>query len=244
MKILPVILCLLAASTAQSNDQVMELDVSPARVSVGDVAVLSWRVTNARGMYLSSVGEVGPSGAIELHPDHSTSYSLVVDGPDSVSMLIVALDVEGAKDPGEPDCPRNNMFKYPYKSSVEGVDYHRLLGVFHDVLQDRMEFCVHEPIPRHGPAHFFTSCSEKSYLVGSDERTIGARRIAYSIKIEKPGQADSLIHYTVTAAIQYRKKIVRTWRLETYDSLYGREARRLNARNKDTIASRLRQSKG
>jgi hypothetical protein len=218
----------------------MLFDVSPTRVSVGDVALLSWKAADARGVYLSSVGEVGPSGAIELRPDRSASYSLVVDGPDSVSTLIVTLEVEGSKDSGEPDCPRDHMFRLPYDSSVEGIDYYRLLDVFHDVLQDSMEFCVGEHMPRHGPARFFTSCSERGYLVDSDEKTIGARRIAYSVKVQQPGRTDSLIHYTVTAAIQYRKRIVRTWRMETDDSLYGRETRRLNARIKETIASRFR----
>jgi hypothetical protein len=95
---------------------------------------------------------------------------------------------------------------------------------------------VTEHKPHNGPFRFITACSERGYLVGAGERTIGSRRVAYSVEIQRPDRPDSIIEYTVMPAIQYRKKIVRTWRLETADSLYVREARRLNARVRETLA--------
>jgi hypothetical protein len=245
MKTLIVLIVSLSVSAAWSDEQTMRLDISPAAVRVGQAAVLSWEVVDAEGIYLSSIGEVAASGEALLRPFEPTVYSLIVDNVDSVLTLSVVVRVEGIKDGVEPECPRDHMFRFPYTYRTGRVRYTQLLSVFHEVLQDSMDFCIlSEYKPQRGPFRFLTACSERSYLVDDDEKTIGARRLAYLVEIQEPDRSDSVIEYTVMPAIQYRKRIVRTWRLETADRLYVREAKRLDARIRRALEKRAEKQQG
>lgn len=64
-----------------SNAPTCTLRVSPTNItSPGQTVTLSWTTTNAQSAYLSNVGQVGPSGSIQVQPQGATTYSMQVTG--------------------------------------------------------------------------------------------------------------------------------------------------------------------
>lgn len=57
------------------------LTVSPKNITqAGQTVTLSWKTQGAQSAYLSNVGQVGPSGSMQVQPQHATTYSMQVQG--------------------------------------------------------------------------------------------------------------------------------------------------------------------
>lgn len=228
MKKLIIILCLVTFRIAQANEPIIKMDIKPNKINIGQIAELTWQVSNAKRVYISTLGRVNSSGSQKLYPDKTTIISIIAEGDNNITSKSIKIIVMGTR--GDGLSPDENLFRYPHSYDTTGVNYTDLLDVIHNVLQDTMGFSIQNEHKLHyGPFIFLTNYSQKGYLVDSNERTIGARRIAYAVEVKLINRLKNKVRYTIKSVIQYRKKIVRTWRLETSDSLYNNESERLHS---------------
>lgn len=233
MKKLIIIICLVTFRIAQANESIIKMEIKPDTINIGQFAILTWQVTNAERIYISTLGKVNPSGSQKISPDKTTIISIIAEGIGSISSKSKEVVIMGTR--GESLCPDEHLLQYPFTYKKDSVNYTDVLDVIHDVLQDTMGFSIYSEHQLHnGPYIFLTNYSQKSYLVGGNERTIGARRIAYAVEIKMRDCLNHNVEYVIKSAIQYRLKIGKVWRQETNEQFYLREAQRLK-KNVDKI---------
>jgi len=236
MRNLIIFLYFMSFGFAHAQEPAIKMEIVPKTLNSGQLAVLTWQVSNADRIYISSLGKVGTSGRQELYPDKTKTYSLIVEGPNGIASTSIEVVVKGTKDSGESECPKEHMFKYSYTYKTTSNNYLDVIDIIHDVLQNEMGFSIqHEYKLRNGPFIFITNCSQKGHLVNKSEKTIGSRRIAYEVEIKEPSSSNNVVEYTIQSAIQYRKKIIRAWRRESTEHLYLQESKRLQDRINDAF---------
>lgn len=226
MKNLIIFLYFISFGLAHAQEPTIKMEIVPETINSGQHAVLTWKVSNADRIYISSLGKVGTSGRQELSPDKTKTYSLIADGPNGIASRSIEVVVKGSKGNGE--CPKEDMLKHPFTYKAIGNNYTDVIDIIHGVLQNEMGFSIQREYElRNGPFIFLTNCSQKGYLLNKSDKTIGSRRIAYEVEIKGPSSSNNFVEYTIRSAIQYRKRIIETWRQESTDSLYLQESKRL-----------------
>jgi hypothetical protein len=73
--------------------QIVSFEALPATITEGDQSTLSWSVTGADTVYLTSMGEVADSGSLHVTPAASVGYSLVAINADGVSVATAGITV-------------------------------------------------------------------------------------------------------------------------------------------------------
>jgi len=83
--------------------QIITFQISPADITRGEFAVLSWMVENAVAVNIDqNVGDVWPSGQLTVTPAYSTTYKLTVSNNAGVRTRYITLQVTEVT-PVEPD---------------------------------------------------------------------------------------------------------------------------------------------
>lgn len=92
-----------AVDEAGTLPQIITFQISPAGISRGDSAVLSWKAENAMAVSIDqNVGEVAPSGQVAVNPGYSTTYKITVSNNTGIRTRYLTLQVTEVT-PDEPD---------------------------------------------------------------------------------------------------------------------------------------------
>ena len=88
--------------------QIVTFQISPADITSGESAILSWKAENAAAVNIDqNVGDVSPSGQLTVNPACSTTYKLTVSNNTGVRTRYLTLQVNQVE---------------PVDPSVVGVD--------------------------------------------------------------------------------------------------------------------------
>lgn len=228
---MPQVTQLLAALllVLQAPGQFTDLNIEPTEISPGDAATLSWKVKDGQSAYILGVGRVTGSGSLLVRPEQSATYTLLTGDRSATTSKAVEIKVRNGKR-GDDTCALNQYdYKYPNSFTVTDTPTISFLNTLHDVLQNKMGYSVNEAQtpPREPDFVFSTNCFLRSNLTLPDDKHIGARRVAYQIKItESQSSAGSrhtpTLKYEVSTFIQYKKQIESTWRLEQRAAAYSK----------------------
>lgn len=82
---------------AGNNPPVVEFDVSPASINLGQSATLTWSVSGATSITISpGIGSVGPNGSTSVSPTTTTTYTITATGPGGTVTRQVVVTVNAA----------------------------------------------------------------------------------------------------------------------------------------------------
>lgn len=195
----------------------------------GNQYKISWTLPSNAIVYISFLGKQGPVGESIVKPENSTIYSMIANINGQTFTESAEAKVHGAR--GDGYCPDQDMFtqyRYQYKVPLEnGIT--NFLDLVRQTLQEELGFSIIEDhLDSDGRYVFLTACSQRDYLLEPDENTLAARTIAYRVELTIPDQYDEQIVYSIKCALQYRKKVVKTFRREDNEKLHRQEALRLH----------------
>lgn len=224
---------------AQEPRSPVVIDVQPTLINAGESATLTWSASDAtEGSYLLGIGGVEHKGQRTVSPLRTSVYTIVAEGPSGIASKSVTLKVQGSRGTDD-SCSRDpERFKYAVSFDRQSKSLVEQINSLHHMLQDEMQFTIDESqTPLTPNFTFLTDCVQRGDLVQQSEKQIGARRLAYRVLISaapessgsNPSSSDRFVtvHYTVSALIEYRRKIESTWRLETREELYRELVRNL-----------------
>ncbi len=91
----------LVVSVGQENQTpTATISASPLQMQQGESVVLSWSSVNAQSAHIDmGIGVVDPNGSVSLFPDHTTTYTLAVTGPNGSASARVTVMVTGNPEP-------------------------------------------------------------------------------------------------------------------------------------------------
>jgi hypothetical protein len=73
---------------ASVSTPIIEFDVSPAAVRVGESVTLSWHIEGVKAAYLDGEGITGPTGTRVMMPKETTTYRLSVVQRDGATQVL------------------------------------------------------------------------------------------------------------------------------------------------------------
>jgi len=95
-----------AAPPAPTPQPTVTLNASPASVSPGGTATLSWSSTNATDLEISpEVGKVAPQGSTPVNPTQSTTYTITATSSGGSATATAHVDVTGSGAPPPSTAP-------------------------------------------------------------------------------------------------------------------------------------------
>ena len=138
----------------------------------------------------------------------------------------LTVEVEGTRGVDFPS--DEEQFRYPLSDRREVPSASNFLDGVHRLLQHDLGFSVKAYTLDGGVFVFLTNSSERSDLVGDEERRrMRARRISYRLEVQ--GQGGRLA-YTLKTLIEFQLRAEETWRKEGREDLYQRKGSELLAR--------------
>jgi hypothetical protein len=170
---------------------------------------LTW-TSDGDGAFILNHGHVKPSGSLELKPDYSTTYTLVVEKNGVVEMATASVDIKGQR--GSPLIPSRDDFKFSFKGRETILKYEDFLPVIEDVLQtNHFEFIG--TFKKSDPyVVYYTDHSERNDLRGKDEHGRNAHRLSYCVQVNKPTADDPKeVKFTVFALVELRPVAESDW---------------------------------
>lgn len=219
MTLRSTLLCLVLTTAIDASTPRIAFDVSSTTLNAPGSIVLSWSVRDSRSVYISDVGGVPPKGERRVPVSAGTTFWLVAEGDTGVASKQVTIRVKGTK--GTDTTTRIDYVKQ-IDDRLASRDLAAALDELHRLLQDSLKFSVSGPYADENATVLKTDLVESADLVNASEQAIGARRVAYMLRIF-PGR-EGQYNYSISTAIQYRRKIERTWYWEATDSRLHRQA--------------------
>jgi hypothetical protein len=199
----------------------------PAIVNAGDSVVLDWRLPGTDSAYITRLGKVPPVGHITVRPARSREYLLVSEDANGRASVLSASVVvrEASPSPSKGELPAAEAaFAYQRSFTVAASSIQSLLGTIDSVLQARFSYPASDWVRKpSGVWIISTEPKERPDLIGRNDATVGARRVAYRVEITDRAGKGQLFQCSVAAAVQYRKRVERAFYPESADSLYERE---------------------
>ncbi|HEX4001978.1 MAG TPA: OmpA family protein, partial [Candidatus Acidoferrales bacterium] len=133
-----------SAAPAPTPQPTVTLNASPASVSPGQTATLSWSSTNATDLDIEpGIGKVAPQGSTPANPTQSTTYTITATGPGgsataSAQVTVSAPAAEAPAPAGPPNV--SELFEQNVKDVFFDLDKAELRGDARDVLTKDAEF--------------------------------------------------------------------------------------------------------
>jgi hypothetical protein len=189
------------------------LTVTPAVVSVGQKATLSWD-TKGRVGYLTGVGRVTAAGSMVISPEGDTQYVLVTEGDLKYVFNVANVAVSGKK--GEDDLPAASSFGDAVKGPDRAGDYLNFQKVVWDWLQNNGYVPHGDFEPGRPYLRFYTGYQLRPDLVVKGEK-VRARRIALAVDLNSPTQKGAAISYGVHWRLQFQNPGESQWREDKTD---------------------------
>jgi hypothetical protein len=216
---------LLTLSTGYADaedDHDFELRAEPLTVPIGGVAKLTW-TAHGSAAFLSGIGQVPLSGSLEVAPQESTTYTLVVDNNGKILVRSTKVGIEGARD--IPVGPDFGKFTAAVSGQESALGYVQFLGFVFKTLQDRMKFTVHgDFLPGRPFDVLYTERVPKPELVRPSDNGIRERQIAYAVVVYNRNEdANPPCGFEVSVLIQYRLFGESKWHPEPSESVLMRE---------------------
>jgi hypothetical protein len=218
-------LFIVSCAMAQPQAPQIKLEIQPGAISLGQSAVLAWEVTGAEHVYISQLGKVAARGQNAMTPRETTTYVLVAENAAGVASRSVTVAVLGVK--GVFEYPEEETFEFRRSYEIAAPSLPDLLAHIGRVLQDTMAFNVRN-FREERRYVFLTHLSQKSGLVGKDERRIRARRIAFLVEVPEPEARARTFGYAIKTRIDYRLKLDETWKPEKDEAIYQQQTVKLN----------------
>ncbi len=221
-----MVLAGLAAATLAASGADIEFSAAPAAIASGSSARLTWSAPAGYKAVLLGTGEAPHAGSREVSPRASTSYTLVVEGPEGFSARTVEVTV---RDSRGVDIPTDfDLYRYPLSAQRAVRSKAAFLSAVFRVLQDDLNFSVRTSALNPGDVQYVTNSSERSDLVDAAEsRRMRGRRISYLVEVE---DRPAGVACTVKALIEFQLRAESTWRREDREDLYQRKCRELLTR--------------
>jgi len=201
-------------------------NAEPSLIHVGEESVLTGKITNGERAFISPLGKVDVEGQITVTPDNTQSYTLITEGKGGIAAQTITVEVQG----GKGEFLSRRFFKYPLHYQFQEMAMYDIIVHIHNVLQNQLHFTV--DVSQDFLTKNFRIITNKleTGLFEEQDKTIGARRVAYFIEVLKSSPISNKVNFTIESFVEYRKRIERTWRTEREESKYheaGRELRRL-----------------
>jgi hypothetical protein len=237
MSRLRAIVCLLVAgvesagfhSSVRLEQQEPTLSVDTTEVESGGTVTVSWTLPDTfPAAYLSGFGRVASAGSRRAILQDTREFLLVCENRNTIAIRRAVVLVKGAR--GDSSVPSDDdpRFGHPVRS-IATASYTDLLARIERALQEDLVMTVKVADVRDRGLLFWTGLRERSNLVGREEPTIAARRVAYRVTVQPRPQMGP-ISYTVETLVEYRRRIERTWRPEPGDGFHRRAADELRER--------------
>ncbi len=203
--------------------------VSDSMLTVGDEFSLQWNFPSATAVYISGIGLVQKEGSLAFKAERSTVLDAMVFEGDSIRAYHARVLVDGIR--SAESCrslgERGPVFTY----ALTKIRLEAALERIHQLLQDTLKFPIEKEYHLSGSESKFafeTQCIAPSYLISNDEsdKGIAERRIAYTVQTELLPKAGK-VNLEISCIIQYRRRALKTWRIDNDAERHQAEATRL-----------------
>jgi len=202
----------------------INLDVIPKSISVGDTAILKWDVTNANHIFISHIGKVDPAGQIKISPEKSTKFLIIAEGIAGIQSKAVAVAVEGTRG----DYAEISNFRYPMNIDLKIGLVTDACNLIQEVLQNQQFYSLDwRHVFGSGIYNIVTSNKFMPFLTDSTQTKIAARQTAYAVDISRNFENPNIFQFQIKTFIQYRRRIERTWRIETNEKFHHQASQKL-----------------
>ena len=219
------VLVLALLLNAHPNLPEIQFEINPTTVKSGESTQLKWHVKNAASVFIFSLGVVDSVGERQITPSEPSRLVLIAEGPGGINADTVVIKVEGGKE--VPEYNQGLAFQEQLVGKINAPSLPQLLDYFQTVLQDSMNFTCQLYIPADGVWIFETKRARQDYLVASDERKIGGRRLAYRVQIAQSSTIKNGYSYLIKTLVDYQYKLSVRWYPELKEIYHKQAARRL-----------------
>lgn len=213
-----LLVALVILTSATDNEPGFKLDKS--EIVAGESVHLSWLWPPAKRGYLSGRGLLErPSGdKIEVTPQETTSYVLVLEAPGSSPRILTERVIVRGSKGSSGDWPDNPFDPLVYQASydIHSSSLAEVLNKIESVLRDDEGFEVRQFSQIKDQVVFSTSFHQSNKLNDSSERPRKLRRIAYHVEVTD--MKSGSIHISISTSIQWRIVVDTRWFLESSSS--------------------------
>jgi hypothetical protein len=178
--------------------------VTPSVVEVGQQATVSWHLSPPDTAFIPGIGEVVGDGEAQLSLLESSLLWMATGDV----VIWKSVFVSGSKGSF---ILTSDLFKNPIRREIRLKNISLALRRIYTVFQDKLKFSIRTLEVSENRITLATSTEDRPGLIHADEHQIGSKRIAYLILLEKNPKEPRLT-VTVSASVEYRRRIERTWR--------------------------------
>jgi hypothetical protein len=215
------VLSLVLLTAPEAVPPLVTFNASRAQLDVAGIVRLRWSIENATSVYISGIGVVSATGEREVEVSATTTFWLLAEGTDGVASKQVTVAVRGSR--GTDIDVSRIAYVRQLEDNLPAADLATLIDHLKRLLQETLRSPVSGPLTEENTTVLRTDLADSPALVTPAESAIGARRVSYQIRIFSTGRAGQY-HYSMSTAIQYRRKIERSWYWESASSPLHRQA--------------------
>ena len=123
------------------------LTANPNTINAGQPSTLTWNTTNATDVSIDSLGQVGPSGTVQVVPTESTTYRLIAKNQSGTQEATARVTVNppAAAPPPVQNEGDAQLFQQSMKDIFFEYDSYDITGQYTAVLQQDARFLQQHP---------------------------------------------------------------------------------------------------
>jgi hypothetical protein len=182
--------------------------------------VVRWTVDGAAEAFISGIGIVSQGvGEKSVRVSSTTRYAIVAESGGQLASAAVTVVVRGIR---SEQVPVDLTYVQDTTDTVKATSLARVVSAVHSLLQNKLRYRVTGPLVDGNTTTLTSSIVEVPELLSPADRGVAARRVSYRVSISPAGR--QLYNYSIGTAVQFRRRVERSWYPESSDSSMLRRA--------------------